>query len=329
MAWYQLSATIKPEGKPRWLGSYAETGDAMPNSAEMQAWTQMFAGAYTSDLWSGSPLEFISFSTSLRNDPEFLRFFQSRQGPVKLKIDKLASDGTVGALSFGGRSHRLKLRAATLPRVSGIMEYESGVINFAAEGNAEKLELWFWSSNFAEAPDYPDVISGSFKPDEPNPQAEQVFAEQGFTFRHPTGWTIHKEDSCLRIQADQWFGDDVLQIVCFATHGTGQAVVDPVLDAIIQLMTAHPEDETPKQIGKIKTAEAFGKPGHLISFEQRKFAERDKWYPTRVRTLIVFHEDVAVVLWAEGPPDGVKSRDYVLLRIFSTFSGRRPHIVPV
>jgi hypothetical protein len=200
------------------------------------------------------------------------------------------------------------------------------VINFAAEGNVERVVLWFWSSNFAEAPDYPDVISGDFKPDKPNPQPEQVFAQQGFTFRYPTGWTIQKENSCLRIQSDRWFGDSLLQIVCFATHGSGQAVVAPVLEAMVQLMTAHPEDETPKSMGKIKTAQAFGKPGQLISFEQRKFTERGQWYETRVRTFVVFHEHVAVVLWAEGPPDGVKKRDSVLLRIFSTFSGRRPAI---
>ncbi len=100
----------------------------------------------------------------------------------------------------------------------------------------------------------------------------------------------------------------------------------PVLEALVQLMTAHAEDETPKKIGKIKTAQAFGKPGQLLSFEQRKLTEQGQWYETRIRTFVVFHEDAAVVLWAEGPPDGVKKRDDVLLRIFSTFSGHRPAI---
>ena len=300
----------------------------MPNSAELQGWIQMLAGAYTLDLWSGSPQEFIRFSTSLRNDPEFLRFYQAAHGePVKLEIKNLAPDGAVGALSFSGKSYRLKLRGGTLPGVSGLLEYESGAINFAAEGNAERLELWFWSSSFVEAPVYPDVISMVFKPDNPSPQREQVFAQKGFTFRYPIGWTIQKEKSRLGIQSDRWFGDSLLQILCFETHGSGQAVWEPVLKALVQLMTArNAEDETPKLIGKNKAAQAFGKPGSLLSFEQKKFTEQGQWYEARIRTFLVFHEDAAVVLWAEGRPDGVKKRDGVLLRIFSTFSGHKPAI---
>jgi hypothetical protein len=301
----------------------------MPNSAELQGWIQIFAGAYTLDLWSGSPQEFIRFSTSLRNDPEFLRFYQALAAhgePVKLEIKNRAPDGAVGALSFSGKSYHLKLRGATLPRVSGLLEYESGAINFAVEGNVERLELWFWSSSFVEAPVYPDVISIVFKPDNPSPLREQVFAQKGFTFRYPIGWTIRKEKSRLGIQSDRWFGDSLLQIFCFETHGSGQAVVEPVLEALVHLMTAHAEDETPKLIGKIRTAQAFGKPGQLLSFEQRKFTKQGQWYETRIRTFVVFHEDAAVVLWAEGPPDGVKKRDDLLLRIFSTFSGHRPVI---
>lgn len=307
----------------------------MPDSAELQAWSKMFAGVYTSDLWSGSPQESISSSTSLRNDPEFLRFYQALGARpsgerVKLEIENLGPDGALGALSFGGKSHRLKLRGGIAPRVSGLLEYGPGAINFAAEGSAAGLRLWFWSNNFVEAPEYPDVISINFKRDKSSSQgeqAEQVFVQGGFTFRYPIGWTIAKEKSRLRIRSDRWFGDSVLQIICCETHGSGQAVVAPVLDALVQLMTAaNSKDQTPKSVGKIKTAHAFGKAGSLISFEQMKLNEQGQCYETRIRTLVVFHEDVAVVLWAEGPPEGAKKRDDVLLRIFSSFSGHRPPI---
>jgi hypothetical protein len=112
----------------------------MADSAKLQAWSQMFAGAYTIDCRSGSPQEFIWGSPSVRNDPEFLRFYQALEacpsGEVKLEIENLEPDGAVGALSFGGKSHRLKLRGGIAPRVSGLLEYGPGAINFAAEGSA-------------------------------------------------------------------------------------------------------------------------------------------------------------------------------------------------
>jgi hypothetical protein len=307
----------------------------MPDSAELQAWSKMFAGVYTSDVWSGSPQEFTRFSTSVRNDPKYLRFYQAlgarpSEERVKLEIENLGPDGALGALSFGDKSHRLKLRGGIAPRVSGLLEYGPGAINFAAEGSAAKLTLWFWSRNFDEAPAYPDVISINFKRDKSSSQgeqAEQVFVQGGFTFRYPIGWTIRKEESRLAIRPDRWFGDSLLQIISFETHGSGQAVVAPVLDALAQLMRArNARDQPLKSIGKIKTAHAFGKAGSLITFEQVKLNEQGQWYETRIRTLVVFHEDVAVVLWTEGPPEGAKKRDEVLLRIFSSFSGHRPPI---
>jgi hypothetical protein len=307
----------------------------MPESAELQAWSKMFAGVYTSHLMSGSPQEFIRFSTTLRNDPEFLHFYQALGArpsgePVKLEIENLGPDGTLGALSFGGKSHRLKLYGGIAPRVSGVLEYGPGAINFAAEGSATELTLWFWSINFVKAPEYPDVISIHFKRDKSSSQseqAEQVFVQGGFTFRYPIGWTVAKEKSCLRIRPDRWFGDSVLQIICFETHGSGQAVVVPVLDALVQLMTAaNSKDQTPETAGKIKAVQAFGKPGQLVRFKQIKWSEQGQWTEARIRTFVVFHEDVAVVLWAEGGPDGVKQRDHVLLKIFSSFSGHKPPI---
>jgi hypothetical protein len=307
----------------------------MPDSAELQAWSKMFAGGYTSHLSSGSPQEFIRFSTTLRNDPGYLRFYQAlgarRSGePVKLEIKNLGPDGSLGAISFGGKSHRLKLRGGIAPRVSGLLEYGADAINFAAEGTATELTLWFWSKNFVEAPEYPDVISIHFKRDKSSSQAEQaeqVFAKGGFTFRYPIGWAVAKEESRLRIRPDRWFGDSVLQIICFETHGSGQAMVAPMLDALVQLMTAaNSKDQTPEPVGKIKAVQAFGKPGSLVSFKQVKWSEQGQWTEARIRASVVFHEDVAVVLWAEGGPDGVKQRDHVLLKIFSTFSGHKPPI---
>lgn len=294
----------------------------------------MFAGVYTSGVWSGSPQEFIRFSTTLRNDPEFLRFYQAlgARPPgerVKMEIKNLGPDSALGPLSFGDKSHRLKLRGGIAPRVLGLLEYGQGGINFAAEGRAEELTLWFWSTNFVKAPEYPDVISIRFKRDKSSSQseqAEQVFVQGGFTFRYPIGWTVTKEKSRLRIRPDRWFGDSVLQIICLETHGSGQAAVAPVLDALVQLMTANSKDQAPKSVGKIKTAHAFGKAGSLISFEQMKLNEQGQCYETRIRTFVVAHEDVAVVLWAEGGPDGVKQRDHVLLKVFSTFSGNKPPI---
>jgi hypothetical protein len=195
---------------------------------------------------------------------------------------------------------------------------------------ARQVALWFWSSNLVEAPEYRDVIAIYFKPDKLTPQGaeiEQVFADGGFTFRYPKGWTVAKEKSRLRIRPDRWFGDPVLQIICFETHGSGQAVVAPVLDALVQLMTAaNSKDQTPEMAGKIKAVQAFGKPGQLLSFKQIKWSEGQQWTEARIRTFVVFHEDVAVVLWAEGGPDGVKQRDHVLLKIFSMFSGHKPPI---
>jgi hypothetical protein len=306
----------------------------MPDSAELQAWSEMFAGVYTSTLWSGSPQEFVRFSTSLRNDPGYLRFYQALGARpsgerVNLKIENLRPDGTLGALSFGGKSHRLKLTGGIAPRVSGLLEYGQGAINFAAEGRAAELTLWFWSSNFVKAPEYPDILSIHFKRDESSSQseqAEQVFVQNGFIFRYPIGWTVAKEKSRLRIRPDRWFGDSVLQIICFETHGSGQAGVAQVLDALVQLMTANSNDQAPETAGKIKAAQAFGKPGSLVRFKQMKWNEQRQWTEARIRTFVVFHEDVAVVLWAEGGPDGVKERDHVLLKMFSTFSGHKPPI---
>jgi hypothetical protein len=307
----------------------------MPDSAELQAWSETFGGVYNSHLWSGSPLEFVRGSTSLRNDPGYLRFYQAlgARPPgerVNLKIENLGPDGALGALSFGGRSHRLKLTGGTAPRVSGLLEYGQGAINFAAEGSAAELTLWFWSSNFVKAPEYPDIISIHFKRDESSSQgeqAEQVFVQNGFTFRYPIGWTVAKEKSRLRIQPDRWFGDSVLQIICFETHGSGQAVVAQVLDALVQLMTANSNDQAPQTVGKIKAVQAFGKPGSLVRFKQIKWNDQRQRTEARIRTFVVFHEDVAVVLWAEGGPDGVKERDHVLVKIFSTFNGHKPPIV--
>jgi hypothetical protein len=308
---------------------------AMPDSAELQAWSNMFAGGYASDLWSGSPREFISSSTSQRNDPAYLRFYQAlgaRQSgePVNLQIENLGPDGVVGTISFSGKSHRLKLRGGTVSGVSGILEYGQDAINFAAEGSAAEMRLWFWSSNFVKAPNYPDVICIRFKPDKSSSQREsneQVFVEGGFTFRYPVGWTVAKEKSRLLVRADRWFGDSVLQILCFETHGSGQAVVAPLLEALVQLMTAaNSKDQSPETAGKIKAVQAFGKSGSLIRFKQTKWSEQQQWTEARIRTFVVFHEDVAVVLWAEGGPDDVKQRDQVLLKIFSTFSGNKPPI---
>lgn len=295
----------------------------------------MFAGTYSSHLMSGTPQEFIRFSTTLRNDPEFLRFYQAlgARSPgerVKLEIKNLGPDGALGALSFGGKSHRLKLPGGIAPRVLGLLEYGQSAINFAAEGSATELTLWFWSNNFVEAPEYPDVISINFKRNTSSSQgeqAEQVFDQGGFTFRYPIGWTVTTEESRLRIRPDRWFGDSVIQIICFETHGSGQAVVAPVLEALVQLMTAtNSKDQTPETAGKIKAVQAFGKPGSLVRFKQIKWSERRQWIEARIRTFVVFHEDVAIVLWAEGGPDGVKQRDHVLLKIFSTFSGHKPPI---
>jgi hypothetical protein len=244
---------------------------AMPDSAELQAWSNMFAGGYASDLWSGSPREFISSSTSQRNDPAYLRFYQAlgaRQSgePVNLQIENLGPDGVVGTISFSGKSHRLKLRGGTVSGVSGILEYGQDAINFAAEGSAAEMRLWFWSSNFVKAPNYPDVICIRFKPDKSSSQREsneQVFVEGGFTFRYPVGWTVAKEKSRLLVRADRWFGDSVLQILCFETHGSGQAVVALLLDAFVQLMTAaNSKDQCQKRPEKSKRPERLTNPVH-------------------------------------------------------------------
>jgi hypothetical protein len=102
--------------------------------------------------------------------------------------------------------------------------------------------------------------------------------------------------------------------------------VAQVLDALVQLMTANSNDQAPETAGKIKAAQAFGKSGSLVRFKQMKWNEQRQWTEARIRTFVVFHEDVAVVLWAEGGPDGVKERDHVLLKMFSTFSGHKPPI---
>jgi hypothetical protein len=63
-----------------------------------------------------------------------------------------------------------------------------------------------------------------------------------------------------------------------------------------------------------------------VRFKQLKWTDQRQWTEAGIRTFVVFHEDVAVVLWAEGAPDGVKKRDQALLKIFSTFNGHKPPI---
>ena len=142
--------------------------------AETKNWRQTFAGYHLMDHWMGSPREFISGDSKIRNDPGFLEFYNALLArvvkPVRLEIKSGDKKGALGSLSFEGKFYRIRFRGVTKGGVDGVIDDGKGPIKFTAEGGQGELSFSFWSSNLDQLPGYPDAVSLSFKPEQSAPQ---------------------------------------------------------------------------------------------------------------------------------------------------------------